>query len=224
MKRNHFLRGAIVIASLFSPMVTPAHAGIILVHDRSAFGATTTRSGTDDFEDLEASQVEGELERTAGSYSYHVAAGPSDAGFYPATFNGDTFLTSTMASDVLTFRGFAPDVFAFGGSFFATDAYGALVPGHTIELTAASGSDRIAYTLDGSSLSAFFGFISTNALTEITLRTIGEQGNVYWATANNVVLATNDSVAPVPEPSSHAMLLTGLAAAAFARRARRYRA
>ena len=224
MKRNHFLAGAAVIAALVLPIATPAYADIILVYDRAAFGAATTGSGIDDFEDLEASQIEGELQRTAGSYSYRVTAGPSDAGFYPATFNGDTFLTSTVASDALTFRGFAPNVFAFGGSFFATDAYGSFVPGRTIELTAASGADRIAYTLDGSALSAFFGFISTTALTEITLRTISEQGNVYWATANNVVLATRDSVVPVPEPSSHAILLTGLAAAAFARRARRYRA
>lgn len=224
MKRNHFLPGAAVIAALVLPMASPAHADIIIIHDRAAFGAATTSSGTDDFEDLEPSQIEGALQRTAGVYRYRIAAGPSDAGFYPATFNGDTFLTSTLASDVLTFNGFGSDVYAFGGSFFATDAYGAYVPGRTIELSATSGADMATYILDGSAVSSFFGFVSTTPLTDITLRTIGEQGNVYWASVNNIVLAANDSVAPIPEPSSHAMLLTGLAAAAFARRARRSRA
>jgi len=96
MKRNHFLPGAAVIAALVLPIAKPAYADIILVHDRAVFGAATTRPGTDNFEDLEASQIEGELQRTAGIYSYRPAAGPSGAGFYPATFDGGMFLTSTM--------------------------------------------------------------------------------------------------------------------------------
>ncbi len=191
-----------------------AYADITVFTDRTSFTAATTSAATDDFDDLEPTELGATLLRDAGAYSYRVTAGPGDGGFYPAVFEGDTYLVASLASDVVTFGGFGPDVYGFGGSFFATDAYGAFVPGRTIELSATDGTDVITYTLDGSAATAFLGFVSSSPLTEITLRTMDEQGNVYWATANDVVLA-------VPEPSSYAMLLAGLGVAAFAARRRR---
>ncbi len=213
MKSNNALPKPALLATLLLSVVMPAHAGITVFTNEASFLSAVQAAGTDRFDDLPASELEAQLSRTAGAYGYRINAGPGDGGFFPVMNNGDVYLAPTLASDVVSFSAFSPGVFGFGGSFFATDAYGSYVPGRTIELTAMDGSGSTNYTLEGSSSTSFLGFLSTNPLTEVSLRTIGEQGNVYWATANNVVLA-------VPEPSAYAMFLVGAGIAACSVRRR----
>lgn len=214
MKSNNALPKPALLAALLLSVVMPARADITIFTNEASFLSAVSATGTDRFDDLPASELEAQLSRTAGAYGYRINVGPGDGGFFPVMNDGDVYLAPTLAADVLRFNTFSPGVFGFGGSFFATDAYGSYVPGRTIELTAMDGSSIASYTLDGSSPTSFLGFLSTAPLSEVSLRTIGEQGNVYWATANNVVLA-------VPEPSSYAMFLVGAGIAACAVRRRR---
>jgi hypothetical protein len=214
MKSKNALPKPALLAALLLSVVVPARADITIFTDEAMFLSAVSATGTDRFDDLPATELDSELSRTAGVFGYRVSAGPGEGGFFPVTNEGDLYLAPALAADVVRFNGFSPGVFGFGGSFFATDAYGSYVPGRTIELTAMGGSSRATYTLDGSVPTSFLGFLSTAPLIEVSLRTIGEQGNIYWATANNVVLA-------VPEPSAYAMFLVGAGIAACAVRRQR---
>ena len=214
MKSNIALPKPALLAALLLSVALPGRADITIFTSEASFMSAVSRTGIDRFDDLPATELAAQLARTAGDFGYRVSAGPGDGGFFPVMNEGDVYLAATLAADVVSFNAFAPGVFGFGGSFFATDAYGSYTPGRTIELTALDGTGIATYTLDGSSPTSFLGFVSTNPLTEVALRTIDEQGNVYWATANNVVLA-------VPEPSAYAMFLIGAGIAACAGRHRR---
>ncbi|SDE63895.1 PEP-CTERM protein-sorting domain-containing protein [Massilia sp. PDC64] len=188
-----------------------AHADITVYTDRTAYLNAVLGSATDTFDDLTMSETAGPLSRVAGGYAYQASAGPSEASFYPSGNGRDIWLSGTMASDVITFNGFSPNVFGFGGNFFGTDSFGAFMPGRTVVLSAVSGADIETYTLSNASQDSFIAFVSDHPLTSVSFRNVDSDGTVYWAAANNVVLA-------VPEPAAWTMLLGGLGITALARR------
>ena len=116
-----------------------------------------------------------------------------------------------MSSDVITFNAFKSGVFGFGGNFFGTDSFGVFMPDRTIVLSAVSGADSETFTLSNASQDAFVAFLSDRPLTSVSFQNLEDDGTVYWAAANNVVMA-------VPEPATWSMLLGGLGVAALARR------
>jgi len=194
-----------------------AHADITVFTDRAAFLKAMSGSATDTFDDLTMKETAGALNRMAGAYSYQVTAGPSDGGFYPSGSGSDIWLTGTMSSDVISFNAFSPGVFGFGGNFFGTDSFGSFMPGRTVVLSAVSGADSETFTLSNAAQDSFVAFLSDHPLTSVSFQNMENDGTVYWATANNVVLA-------VPEPATWSMLLGGLGVAALAgRRTRRSR-
>jgi len=202
-----------LLAALLFSLALTTRADIIVFTDESLFLSALSGSAVDNFDDLMPDELGSPLTRMAGPYRYQVSTGPGDGGFFPVLNGSDAYLAPTLAADVVTFSGFGPGVFGFGGSFFATDAYGGYLPDRSIDLTAIGGADSATYTLTGSSPSSFVGFLSSSRLAEISMRTTNEQGNVYWATANNVVVA-------VPEPSTYAMFGAGIAVLAARRRRR----
>ena len=142
MKSNNALPKPALLAALLLSVVVPVRADITIFTDEAMFLSAVSASGTDRFDDLPASELDAELSRTAGAYGYRVSAGPGEGGFFPAMNEGDVYLAPTLAADAVRFNAFSPGVFGFGGSFFATDAYGGYVPGRTIELTAMDGSSN----------------------------------------------------------------------------------
>jgi len=188
-----------------------AHADITVFTDRSAFLQAASGSATDTFDDLAMTETAGPLSRMAGTYSYQAIAGPSDGGFYPSGSGNDIWLSGTMSSDVITFNAFSSGVFGFGGNFFGTDSFGSFMPDRTVVLSAVSGADSETFTLSNASQDSFVAFLSDHPLTSVSFQNMENDGTVYWATANNVVLA-------VPEPATWSMLLGGLGVAALARR------
>ncbi|WP_371763423.1 PEP-CTERM sorting domain-containing protein [Massilia sp.] len=190
-----------------------AHADITVFTDRAAFLTAVSGSATDTFDDLTMTETAGPLKRMAGAYGYQVSAGPSDGGFYPSGSGSDIWLSGTMSSDVITFNAFSSGVFGFGGNFFGTDSFGAFMPGRTVVLSAVSGADSETFTLSNASQDSFVAFLSDHPLTLVSFQNMENDGTVYWATANNVVLA-------VPEPATWSMLVGGLGIAALARRRR----
>jgi hypothetical protein len=190
-----------------------AHADITVFTDRAAYLKAVTGTATDSFDDLAIEETTGALSRTAGAYRYQVSAHPSDAGFYPSGSGSDIWLSPTMSSDVVTFNTFSPGVYGFGGSFFGTDSFGSFMPDRTVVLSAVSGADTETFTLSNASQDSFVAFLSDRPLTSVSFQNKESDGTVYWAAANNVVLA-------VPEPATWSMLLGGLGVAALARRGR----
>jgi hypothetical protein len=74
-----------------------------------------------------------------------------------------------------------------------------------------SGADSETFTLSNASQDSFVAFLSDRPLTSVSFQNMERDGTVYWAAANNFVLA-------VPEPATWSMLLGGLGVAALARR------
>jgi len=190
---------------------TAAHADITVFTDRAAFLKAVSGSATDTFDDLTMTETAGPLKRMAGAYGYQVSAAPSDGGFYPSGAGSDIWLSGTMSSDVITFNGFSSGVFGFGGNFFGTDSFGSFMPDRTVVLSAVSGADSETFTLSNASQNSFVAFLSDHPLTSVSFQNMENDGTVYWATANNVVLA-------VPEPATWSMLVGGLGIAVLARR------
>jgi hypothetical protein len=189
-----------------------AHADVTVYTDRAAFLAAITLAGTDTFNDLGGTPYDSPLARMAGGYGYLASAGPVD-GFYPAGGAADIWLAANVAADTITFSNFAPGVRAFGGSFFATDINGVFAPGRTLVLTASDGANVRTVNLYDATTATFLGFVSSDPLASVSLRPDGVAGSVYWATANDVILA-------VPEPASCCMLLAGLGLVGLAARRR----
>jgi hypothetical protein len=213
MKSRLSLARKLLAACAVATAASAAHADITVFTERAAFLDAVTGSAVDGFDDLTLTDTPGSLARAAGAFGYQVSAGPSDAGFYPSGSGGDIWLSPTMSSDVVTFNTFSPGVHGFGGSFYGTDSFGSFMPGRTVVLSAVSGADTETFTLSNASQDSFVAFLSDHPLTSVSFQNTESDGTVYWAAANNVVLA-------VPEPATWAMLLGGLGVVALARRGR----
>jgi hypothetical protein len=205
-----WLKNLSIAALLFT--ASAAHADVTVYTDRAAFLAAVTLPGTDSFNDLVGKPYDTPLARMAGGYGYLASAGPVD-GFFPAGGGADIWLAANAASDRITFSSFASGVRAFGGSFFGTDINGAFLPGQTLVLTATDGANVRTVNLYDATTTTFLGFVSSDPLVSVSLRPDGIAGSVYWATANDVILA-------VPEPASFGMLLAGLGLVGLAVRRR----
>jgi len=203
----------LLAACTIAMTATAAHAGITVYTNQAAYLQAVSGTATDTFDDLTMTETAGPLLRSLGGYGYQVSAGPSDGGFYPSGSGSDIWLSSTISSDVITFSGFSSSVFGFGGSFFGTDSFGAFMPDRTVVLSAVSGADIETFTLSNASQDSFVAFVSDHPLTSVSFWNMENDGTVYWAAANNVVLA-------VPEPTTLSMLLGGLGLTALTRRRR----
>ena len=86
-------------------------------------------------------------------------------------------------------------------------------------LTATDSAGSLTYTIVGSSLSGFVGFVSDATLVSLEVASVtpNAAGANLWPSADNVVLAIP---VPVPEPESYALMLSGLALVSFLARRR----
>jgi hypothetical protein len=213
---NHHKECIVRILSLFSPKplclaallcaAAGAQAGITVYTSESAFLAAVSAPGTDKFDDLTVQSYGDTVYRNAGFYHYQAY---SASGIWGAGGPTDFWLSNNLRYNPIVFSNFSSGVNAFGGNFFASDVAGQFVNG-TVVLTAVDGG-AITYDFYGAAPSSFLGFVSTSALTAVTL---GTDGGAYWPTTNNVVLA-------VPEPSTYGMMLAGITLLGVA--ARRHR-
>lgn len=196
MSKPQFRLKALGLAALLCASAA-ANATITVYTSESAFKAAVINAATDTFDDLGTGLLGDTLIRPAGAYNYTVSA---PDGLWGAGVPGDTWLSSNLSSDAITFSGFTGHVSAFGGNFFGTDLGGNFVPGGDLILTATDGF-TLTYTLNGTTQSSFLGFVSDAPLGSVTLASTTPTD--YWPTANNVVLA-------VPEPVTYGMFLAGM--------------
>jgi hypothetical protein len=183
-----------------------AQADITVYTSQAAFMAAVKAPGVDTYDDLTVSLYGENLNRSAGGYTYDAY---SAKGLWGAGGAGDHWLSNDTRTNPIVFSNFSGGVSAFGGNFFASDILGQYTTGNLV-LTAIDGS-VLTYSLAGATTTDFLGFVSSTPLAAVTL---GNDGGVYWPTANNVVLA-------VPEPATYGMLLAGLGFVGIMSRGRR---
>ncbi|MES2759804.1 MAG: PEP-CTERM sorting domain-containing protein [Pseudomonadota bacterium] len=215
MKQKPLSLKSLSFAAVLLCAAAAAQADITVYTDRAAFLAALSSSGTDTFDDLIVSQTSTPLLRSAGAFGYRASAGPV-SNFWPAgTTGGDVWLAPTVSNDTITFDSFG-GLQAFGGNFFGSDAAGAFSPNRTVVLTATDGAATRTVNLYDTTVATFLGFISTDPLASVSLRTDGVPGGTaYWSTANDVMIGM-----PVPEAQTYAMLLLGLGLIGFVARSR----
>lgn len=186
---------------------TGAQAAITVYTSQAAFLSAVSAPGYDTYDDLTVDPYGTTLDRTAGTYGYQAYS--PDGLWGAGGTGGDYWLSNENAYTPIMFQNFTGGVSAFGGNFFSSNISGQYVLGNLV-LTANDGT-TLSYALNGTTTSTFLGFVSDTALTSVTVAT---DGGLYWATANDVVLA-------VPEPATYGMLLAGIGLLGVAARRRR---
>lgn len=215
-----------LVAAAFCVAAAPATVAAQSTFDTfDAFVAAIGPTGTDAFDDLAVDFYPGPLARSAGAYAYSVraAAGtPFDNLFALPNLAApdDIWLSTEEAIAAITFDGFASDVFAIGGRFFATDIFGN-VSGTRIRVVATDVMGNSVDTeLAPASADAFFGIRFDHALASLTLTADNSEftGDAFFATVNDLVLG--EAAQAVPEPQAHWLLVTGAGLIFVARRRR----
>mgnify|MGYP002777080246 CR=1 FL=1 len=175
--------------------------------------------GLDTFNDLPGSARPSPLNRTAGGFSYRasvtnpVPGGSTD--FFPAGTAADRWLSTDAALASIVFSNFSPGTQALGGAFFGSNILGNFQAGNiAISWVTSLGSGSV--TLNNPAVASFWGIVTTGTLTSVTVSAVQPTGSNLWPTVNDLRLGT-----VVPEPSTYALMATGLAGLAAVRRRRK---
>jgi hypothetical protein len=170
--------------------------------------------GLDTFNDLAIANTPSPLNRTTTGTAYNYRASSVGTGsntFFPAGTVADTWLANNAADDDILFNNFSASVRGIGGLFFGSNIAGAFLPGATINIAATNAGGTFNYTIPNSLTTSFFGVVSSGAITSFRLGVTQPPGAVNWVTANDLRLAAAPAVV-IPEPSTYALLATGLVA------------
>jgi hypothetical protein len=188
---------------------TIASAQLTVFTNQGGFLAATSMASTDSFNDLIVGSTPASLTRTVGPWSYSVAANTTE--LFVAGTTADPWLSTNTSTDRLTFSGFNSSMRGIGGSFFGSNDAGAFQSGIALRVTARTVAGSVSeQLLQNTTVGNFLGFVSTSALQSLTVEAIQPTTTTLaWPTVNNLVLAAAPVVV-IPEPSSIAMLLTGL--------------
>lgn len=222
--RSTLRRRTLAAAALLAFVPTIASAQTTFFNSLAGWTAALNggASGLDTFNDLPGSQFPGPLNRTAGAFTYRasVTAPPGDnTDFFPAGTNVDRWLSTNVASASMVFNTFTAGTNAIGGAIFASDIAGAFVSGPiTIAWVTSLGSGSTTVT---NTVNSFWGLVTTGTLTSLTVTGRGATQPFLWPTVNDLRLGraiTTPNV--VPEPSTFALMATGLAGLAALRRRR----
>lgn len=217
MKRSVWF--SLALGSLAVPQ--GASAAIVTYTDQTAFLAAIAAPGTDTFNDLGLAFASGPLNRSAGGYGYTTQV---SGGFTPAGTLADPWLSATDVNVPIAFTGFTGGVYGVGGFFFTVDVAG-LASSGDITLNLDSGALSLSRTITGSGTGSFFGFVSDDPLSQLTVSAVAPTSGYLWPAINNLTLG-GAAVAAVPEPATWALMIAGLGviAAGLRRRPRTARA
>lgn len=204
-------------ALLLAPCIV--QAAIVVYTSQSAFLSAVGNSAIDTFNDLGIGEsLATPQSRTAGSYGYTASVGPDSNFLTAGDLPGDTWLSTNVLTDLITFSGFGSEVRGVGGFFFGTDIAGNSTPGASLTVTALDASGSLVQALLNPSPSSFLGFVSDGAFNALT---VSAGGPGAWATVNDLTIGAAPNTGgggTVPEPSSALMALLGLGLLASQRR------
>jgi hypothetical protein len=206
----------LTVAALALPAA--AHAQITAHTTLASFLAATSAPGTDTFNSLvDGSTVVGPLTRSAGAYSYR-ATSSGDGQFYVAGTATDSWLSTWQSTSNITLSNFTSTVRGVGAYFFGNNDAGDYYANQTIRVTATTASGTLQQLLTNTTQATFLGFVSTQAFTSILVEVLQPpSGGTAYVTVNDLVLARQ---AIVPEPTTFALLATGLLLLLFIARGR----
>lgn len=197
-------------------LTTTAHAAPTPYTSFTGFTAATSARATDSFDDVSnTSTTASPLSRSAGAYTY-VATTGSGSAFFGAGSGADHWLSTDIPTDRIGFGAFTGGVNAIGGLFFGSDIDGAFQSGSLV-ITATDATGSTTQTLTSAMLDSFVGFVSTGAITSLTVTALQPVNAFVWPTVNSLVLGQR----AVPEPATTALLTLGLGVFVFGARRRR---
>jgi hypothetical protein len=217
------LAAVLAASALVVPSV--AKAQISVFNTLSGWQGAVAAPGLDTFNDLDIGEgfYATPLLRSAGAYSYRASA---IEGFVPAGVNvgppplSDTWLSNFFIDDVIVFDNFSPTVRGIGAEFFLSNEAGLFQSAGQLRITVVSGAFTSVQTLTNPTTATFTGFTSVGAISSVTVEALGAQATRGFSTVNNFRLGATPTVV-IPEPSTYALLATGLAALAAVLRRRR---
>jgi PEP-CTERM motif len=199
---------SIAVAALIAS-TAPAQAAITVYTSLAAFNAATMMQGTDTFTGFSITgSTPSPITRTAGAYGYTGTV--TTTSFFGGGTTANPFLSTNTATDTMTFNAFTGGVQAAGGNFFGSDLSGTFAPGD-ITITATDSSGTTTQTIVGATTTSFLGFVSTSAITSVTVTSVQPQAGFLWPSLDNFVLAKRaGGVVPmVPEPGTWLMMVAG---------------
>ncbi|MBI4893728.1 MAG: PEP-CTERM sorting domain-containing protein [Acidobacteria bacterium] len=202
--------------ALCLPFAGTSQAATIFYNSQATYLAAIASPGTDTFDDLPGGPLTGPLNRNAGIHTYTAS---TVGDFFLVGIPGDSWLSTDVVGDTMTFNNFSAGVRGFGAFFFATDVDGVFLPGKSITVSATDGSGTNSTTLTNTTTSTFLGIVSDQAFTSITVKSV--QDGLVWPTMNDVILGAVSTAPQVPEPGTWATVCLGLAGLGFAARRRR---
>jgi hypothetical protein len=215
---------AAVVAAGVALAPSVAQAQFTTFTSFAAWSAAVSNPGLDTFNDLAIASTPSPLNRTTTGTAYNYRAtsvGPGSNLFFPAGNSADPWLSNNSAVDDIVFDNFSASVRGIGGLFFGSDINGSFLPGITINIAATNAGGTFNYTIPNSLTTSFFGVVSSGAITSFRIGVTQTPGVApSWVTANDLRLAAAPAVV-IPEPSTYALLATGLVALGVAARRRR---
>lgn len=230
MAKPHGVGYAIALAGLLGSSVS--YAGTIATTSSSVFGASTTGVVIGDFSDVPTPNSGGPGEGTYGGanplsgyaslqgVSFVTPNSGGNVNVNSAYFYSSSDLPAPYAVNSV-YSGTAPDILTITLPAAETAFYldfTTLFASTTATFDLSNGfSTTISPTVTYPNTPEFLGFVSSDPFTTITLTVPSQQS---WVVADFGYGSWN-GVSPVPEPSTWAMLLAGIAALGFTARRRR---
>ena len=217
MTTKKFLLTPLALATLFA-VSGAANAALTSYTSQASFLSTITAVGVDTYTGFSiVGATPSPITRSAGAYTYTAAA--STSSFFGAGTVADPWLSTNVATDSITFSGFAPGIAGIGGNFFGSDINGLFAAGNiTLQATDSLGA-TLTQTITGATVSSFLGFRSTGTIASLVVTSV-QGATPLWPTVDNLTMGVA-AVGNVPEPETYALMLAGLGGVGFMARRRR---
>jgi hypothetical protein len=161
-------------------------ASITVYTSEAAFLGAISAPGIDGYNGFSISgTTPSPIFRGAGAYTYTGTA-PTSA-FFGAGTTANPWLSTNNATDTIIFSNFTNGVIGAGGIFFCSTINGTFTSGAITVVASDSLGATSTQTINGATISSFLAFVSTGALTSLSI-TSAQTATPIWPTVDNLTL------------------------------------